>query len=78
MKVETDIITNIGRIVIDVIMYFETFKMEVIAFIGTKRHMLRQTDHYFPRIRATKLILTISLSRIKGNMSSLPIIKNNA
>ena len=38
LKVETDIITIIGRIVILVIMYFETFKMEVIAFIGTKRH----------------------------------------
>jgi hypothetical protein len=41
-------------------------------------NMLRQTNQYFPRIRVTKLILTISLSRIKGNMSSLRIIDNNA
>ena len=41
-------------------------------------NMLRQTNQYFPRIRVTKLILTISLSRIKGNMSSLRIIENNA
>ena len=43
LKVETDIITSIGdnlmrRVAILVIMYVKTFKMEVIVFIGIKRH----------------------------------------
>jgi hypothetical protein len=39
----------------------ETFKTELIVFIGIKRH----NDLYFPVSRIIKLILTISL---KGKM----------
>jgi len=43
LKVKTDIITSIsassiGRAVILVITYVETFKMDVIVFIGIKHH----------------------------------------
>jgi hypothetical protein len=70
LKVETDIITSIGdnlmrRVAILVIMYVKTFKMEVIVFIGIKRHNVTSHWPIISSIRVTKLILTKSLNEIK-------------
>ena len=63
LKVETDIITNIAASPSCVASDndVETFKTELIVFIGIKRH----NDLYFPVSRIIKLIVTISL---KGKM----------
>lgn len=81
LKVETDIITNIqespiGRAVIPVIMYAETFKTGVIAFIGyTNIKMCSRslTDRIISSIRICSLILKKLLDDIKGEMSKLLI-----
>ena len=79
LKVETDIITSIhespiGRAVILVIMYAETFKTGVIAFISyTDITMCSRslTDRIISSIRICSLILKILLDEIKGEMSKL-------
>ena len=82
LKVKTDIITSIavrliGRTVILVIMYVETFKTDVnlLVFLVLDVIMWRSDWPIFSSIRVTKLILIISLNVIKGKMSYL-MIKN--
>ena len=79
-KVETDIITSIasrliGRFEILVIMYFETFKTDVISFISNVNVIMCLMSHWpiIVSIRIRSLILTISLCEVK--MSKLPVKK---
>ena len=74
LKVETDIITSmtvsmIGRAMILMIVYVETSKTHIIVFICNIIMCL--TSHWLIvfSIRVSLLILTISLSEIKGNVS---------
>lgn len=79
LKVETDIITSIhespiGRAMILLIMYAETFKTGVIAFISyTDITMCSRslTDRIISSIRICSLILKILLDAIKGEMAKL-------
>jgi hypothetical protein len=57
--------------------YVETFKMDVIIFIGIKRHNVTSPWPILTKIRVTKLTLTISLCEIKEQMSNLQIVAND-
>ena len=59
------------------IMYAKTFKTDAIVFICIKRHNVISHLLIFSNIRASTLILTISLSKIKEKMSNLVLIKTN-
>ena len=78
LKVETDIITGITvniieRVVILVIMYVETFKTDVISFIGNVIMGLMSWRPSISSSRVSSLTLIISLNKIKGKISKLPI-----
>ena len=60
-----------------VIMYAKTFKTDAIVFICIKRHNVISHLPIYSNIRASTLILTISLSEIKEKMSNLVLIKTN-
>ena len=78
LKVETDVASIAASLIgwagILVIMYVETFKMDVIGFLISIKPQ-NVTSHWpiFSSIRVNPLILTILLSEIKGKMSNLPI-----
>jgi len=78
LKVETDIIASItasliGGAVIQVIMYIETFKTDVIASIGNIIMCLRSHCLISSSITVSSFILTTSFSEIKGKMLNLMI-----
>jgi hypothetical protein len=69
LKVETDIITSMVMILL--VMQVETFKTDIIVLIGNVIVCLASHWPIFSSIRVDSLILTISLSEIKGKMAKL-------
>jgi len=63
------LVSSIGRTVILVIMYVETFKTDIIVFIG---NVIQLQQLIMFSIRVNLLMLMISLFEIKGKMSKLP------
>ena len=69
MKVETDIFVSIAEsLIVIVIMYVETFKIEVVVFIGSVIMSLTSYWLITFSINGSMLILKISLNKIKANM----------
>jgi len=78
MKVVIGIIFSISerpitRDVIHVIMYVETFKIDVIVFIAINNMCFKSNWSILISIRVSTLILTISFSENKEKMSNLTI-----
>ena len=76
VKIETEIIASIKaspiwQAVILMLMCIETFKSDVIIFIGNIIMYLMPHWPIISNNRITKLILTISLCKINGQMSKL-------